>query len=124
MAKQLYTEEDGSCLLAEPGLYNCTHSHWSTTITWSVDDGQTFVAPVLQDNTDYYESMTLSQGDHTLVYQDTMEMDGMAGMGGLPGELDIGSAAGVAALAGGPDADWLIWWHNFFTLGSRSNVVP
>lgn len=122
--------EDGSVQLAGGAQVSITvHIHtleWANEVTWSVDDGQTFgVDPVLQDNMDYYETMTLSLGDHSLNYQDAY---GDGWHGGyweiLPGEVDISSAAGVAALAGGPDTGLVIGsgGTTSFTLGARSNI--
>lgn len=45
---------------------------WANEITWNIDDGQQFgVEPPFDDNADYYESVTLSTGVHTLYFFDT-----------------------------------------------------
>jgi hypothetical protein len=69
---------------------------------WSIDEWQRFgVSPTFDDNTDYYEQMTLSAGPHRLNYFDSY---GDGWHGGyweiLPGTVT--SSAGVDAIAGGP----------------------
>ena len=63
------------------------------------------VTPPFEDNNDYYEALTLPEGQHTMNFIDTY---GDGWHGGyweiLPGAVDAGSAAGLSPLAGGPTA--------------------
>jgi hypothetical protein len=103
-----FTLGAGGVATAAGGSQQITvHIHtldWANEITWNVDDGQYFGTDpvVFADNSDYYEAMTLSPGDHTINYLDSY---GDGWHGGyweiLPGALDATTAVGVAALAGG-----------------------
>ena len=101
---------DGTETLASGAQLTITvHIHtldWANEITWSVDGGQIFgVTPPFEDNNDYYEALTLPEGQHTMNFIDTY---GDGWHGGyweiLPGAVDAGSAAGLSPLAGGPTA--------------------
>ena len=77
---------------------------WANEVTWSVDGSAPFgVDPTFEDNSDYYEVLTLPQGAHTLSYFDSY---GDGWHGGyweiLPGAVTAETAAGVSAMAGGP----------------------
>eukprot|EP01046_Picozoa_sp_COSAG06_P046927 COSAG06_NODE_6728_length_2807_cov_9.005908_2_plen_709_part_01 len=104
--------EGGGSLVGGAQQTITIHIHtltWANEITWNIDDGQSFgLDPLFADNSDYYESMTLSPGDHSINYYDSY---GDGWHGGwweiLPGAVDESSAAGVAPLAGG-ETDGLV----------------
>eukprot|EP01046_Picozoa_sp_COSAG06_P033338 COSAG06_NODE_3396_length_5405_cov_6.327554_7_plen_474_part_01 len=74
---------------------------WGSEISWNIDNGQTFSG--FADNNDYYESLPMSPGDHTINFIDSY---GDGWHGGyweiLPGDVDASTAVGVTPLAGGP----------------------
>eukprot|EP01044_Picomonas_judraskeda_P031835 COSAG03_NODE_12056_length_563_cov_1.394397_1_plen_123_part_01 len=76
---------------------------WANEITWNVDDGQQFgVAPVFEDNTDYWEQLTLTSGEHSFNYLDAY---GDGWHGGyweiFAGSVDADSSRGMTPIAGG-----------------------
>ena len=89
--------EGGGSLVGGAQQAITIHIHtveWANEITWNIDDGQSFgVNPVFEDNSDYYEALTLSPGEHSINYYDSY---GDGWHGGwweiLPGSLDASSA--------------------------------
>eukprot|EP01046_Picozoa_sp_COSAG06_P046926 COSAG06_NODE_6728_length_2807_cov_9.005908_1_plen_223_part_10 len=83
---------------------------WANEITWNIDDGQSFgLDPPFEDNSDYYESMSVSAGGHSINYYDSY---GDGWHGGwweiLPGAVDESSSTGVTAIAGGETAGLVV----------------
>ena len=100
---------------------------WADEIAWNVDGGQYFGEdPPYNDNTDYYQSMVLSTGEHSFNYFDSY---GDGWHGGwweiLPGSIDASNAAGVVPIAGGERAGLVegAGGSTAFTLGTAAGAA-
>ena len=102
-----FTLGAGGAITAAAQVAITVHIHtitWANEITWNIDSGSKFgVTPPFDDNSEFYEAMVVSPGDHMISYYDAY---GDGWHGGyweiLPGSLDAGTAAGVSPIAGGP----------------------
>ena len=99
---------EGGGSLVGGALHTITvHIHtltWANEINWNIDNGQSFgIEPQYDDNSDYYDPVTLSAGEHSISYYDSY---GDGWHGGyweiLPGSLNAEAASGVTPIVGGP----------------------